>query len=205
MNVIVQGSPEWFAARLGKVTASRISDVIAKTKAGYGAGRANYMTELLLERLTGCKAESYTNAAMLWGTDNEPLARRCYEFMYDVDVEQVGIIDHPTISMSAASPDGLVGSDGMLEIKCPTSTTHIELLQGKKVPEKYKPQMAWQMACAGRKWCDFVSYDPRMPAHLQLFCVRYYRESALIIDLEREVQEFLVDLNVRVEQLAKPA
>jgi len=103
-----QRSPEWFAARLGKVTASRIADVMATTKSGYGAGRANYMAELICERMTGKRQEGYTNAAMQWGTDQEPFARAAYEFLTDRTVSEVGFIDHPTIPMSGASPDGLV-------------------------------------------------------------------------------------------------
>ena len=157
-----QRSDAWFAARLGKATASRISDIMARTKTGYSASRANYMAQLVVERLTNRKEESYTNAAMQWGTETEPLARSAYEVAKDVLVQEVGFIDHPEINMSGASPDGLVGDDGMVEIKCPGTATHIETLLNDTVDGKYQYQMLWQMRCAGRKWCDFVSFDPTL-------------------------------------------
>ena len=141
MDEIVQGTPEWHAIRLGKVTASRVADVMAKTKTGYGASRANYMAELIAERLTGAPAERYTNAAMQWGTDKEPEARALYEFLTDAAVAQIGFVAHPTISMSGASPDGLVGYDGLVEIKCPNTATHIDTLLGVSGPSKYMLQM----------------------------------------------------------------
>ena len=144
--MIVQGSPEWFAARLGKVTASKVSDVVAKTKSGWGASRANYMAALIAERLTQTPADSFSNAAMQWGTEQEPLARVAYEFFTGRDVEQVGFVDHPSIPMTGASPDGLVGEDGLVEIKCPNTATHIDTLLDGKVPGKYVIQMQWQMA-----------------------------------------------------------
>jgi putative phage-type endonuclease len=182
-----QRTDEWFAARAGKVTASRISDVIAKTKSGYSASRANYMAQLV--------------AAMQWGTDTEPFARAAYEIEKDVFVEEVALVPHPSIQFSAASPDGLVGDDGLLEIKCPNTATHIDYLIANKVPEKYKPQMAWQMACTGRKWCDFVSYDPRMPEVMQMLLVRYERDDAYIAELEAEVTKFLNEVDEQIAQL----
>lgn len=198
---MIQGSDEWKAARLGKVTASRVADVIARTKTGFGASRANYMAELIAERLTGTPNESYVNATMQWGTDHEPAARAAYEWYADVTVEQVAIVEHPRVAMSAASPDGLVGTDGLLEIKCPNTSTHIETLLGGKVPEKYITQMQWQMACTGRKWCDFVSFDPRLPESMRVFCVRVLRDEKLIGELERDVEAFLAQLEEKVEAL----
>ena len=163
MEGIVQGTPEWHALRLGKVTASRVADVIAKTKSGPSASRAKYAGELIAERLTGTTGERFTNAAMACGTEQEPAARKTYEFYRDTDVEQVAFVLHPTIGDSGASPDGLVDVDGLVEIKCPETHTHIETLLGQAVPAKYITQMQWQMACTGRAWCDFVSYDPRLP------------------------------------------
>jgi len=157
MDTLVQGTPEWFAARLGKVTASRISDMIAKTKTGWGADRKNYQAELVVERLTGVPTVSFSNAAMQWGTETEPQARAAYTFFTDASVEEVGLLDHPTIPLSAASPDGIVGDDGLLEIKCPNTATHIKTLLSKDVPDRHIPQIQWQMACSGRQWCDFVS------------------------------------------------
>lgn len=198
---VAQGSTEWFAARLGKVTASRVADVIARTKTGYGASRANYMAELICERLTGAAAERFTNAAMAWGTEREPEARELYEFQHDAEVTQVGFVAHPRIAMSGASPDGLVGDDGMVEIKCPNTATHLETLEGQAAPAKYVTQMLWQMACTGRAWCDFVSFDPRLPAHMRLFVKRVHRDGARIAELEAEVGDFLSELNAKIARL----
>lgn len=199
--MIVQGSPEWFAARLGKVTASRVADVIAKTKTGYSASRKNYAAELIVERLTGQRQEGFTNAAMQWGTDNEPAAREAYEYRQGVFVDQVGFIVHPRIPDSGASPDGLIGADGMLEIKCPNTATHLDTLTSGKPDGRYITQMQWQMACAGRAWCDFASYDPRLPEELRLFVVRIDRDDAMVAELEREVVAFLGELDARLNDL----
>lgn len=196
-----QGSPEWLSARCGLVTASRVADVIAKTKSGFGASRANYMAELIAERMTGEPAQRFTNAAMQWGTDTEPQARAAYEFFNDVTVEQVGLVKHPTIEESAASPDGYVGDDGMVEIKCPNTSTHIETLLTGAVAGKYITQMQWQMACAGRQWCDFVSFDPRMPGDLSIFIKRVPRDDDLIGTLESDVLEFLADMGQKLKRL----
>lgn len=198
---IIQGSPEWFAIRCGKVTASRVADVVARTKTGWGASRANYMAELVAERLTGAVAESYSNAAMQWGTDTEPEARRAYEFYRDVDVAQVGFIVHPHIEQSGASPDGLVEPGGLVEIKCPNTATHIDTLLSATVPGKYATQMQWQMACTGRQWCDFVSFDPRMPEAMRLFVRRVQRDNEAIAELEKLVTAFLEELDAKVAAL----
>lgn len=198
---LAQGSPEWFAARLGKVTASRIADVVARTKSGWGASRANYMSALVCERLTGVKEETYVNAAMQWGTDHEPEARAAYEFLTGNAVELVGFVDHPKIPMSGASPDGHIGEDGSLEIKCPNTATHIEFLLEQSIPQKYMLQMQWQLACSGRQWADFVSYDPRMPEGLRMFKKRVMRDSALIPTLEKDVTAFLAELDDTVAKL----
>lgn len=203
MADIIQGSPEWFAARCGFVTASRVADLIAKTKSGWGASRANYMAQLIAERLTGTVAESFTSTATQWGTDTEPEARVAYEFYGNVEVEQTGFVPHPTIGNSGASPDGLVGADGLVEIKCPNTATHIDTLLGQKVPAKYETQMAWQMACTGRKWCDFVSYDPRLPESMRMFVRRVHRDDARIAELEAMVVEFLRELDAKVSELRK--
>lgn len=203
MEEIVQGTPEWHALRLGKVTASRVADVIAKTKSGPSASRAKYAAELIAERLTGATAERFTNAAMAWGTEQEPAARKTYEFYRDTDVEQVAFVLHPTIGDSGASPDGLVDVDGLVEIKCPETHTHIETLLGQAVPAKYVTQMQWQMACTGRAWCDFVSYDPRLPEPMRFFCKRVMRDDTLIDELEREVVAFLNEVRGTVAQLKR--
>ena len=199
--MIEQGTPEWFAQRLGKVTASRVADVIAKTKTGYSTSRENYMAQLICERMTGAVAESYTNAAMQWGTDNEPLARAAYEAAKDVLVDEVAMITHPRIDSAGASPDGLVGDDGLVEIKCPNTATHIDTLMSQAVPTKYNTQMQWQMACTERQWCDFVSFDPRMPTELQLFIKRVPRDNDYIAMLEKEILSFLEELDEKVSKL----
>jgi len=198
-----QQSAEWFAARIGKVTASRVADVVARTKTGYGASRANYLAELVAERLSGTRAEGFTNAAMQWGTDQEPEARLAYEFRNDASVELVGFVPHPSIDMSGASPDGLVGDDGLLEIKCPNTATHIETLLTGEIPGKYVVQMQWQMACTGRAWCDFASFDPRMPEQMRLFVKRVQRDDGHIAGLEEEVRTFLFELDTTVRQLLR--
>jgi len=198
-----QRSDEWFAARLGKVTASRVADVIAKTKTGPSASRENYSTQLVLERLTNKQAESYTNAAMQWGTETEPMARQAYELKRGLFVNETGFVDHPTIEMSGASPDGLVGMDGLIEVKCPNSATHMETMLTQKVPAKYIPQMMWQMACTGRNWCDFVSYDPRFPENLQIFIERVEYDPTYVRMLELEITQFLDEVTKKVEILRK--
>jgi len=201
MEQVIQGSPEWFALRLGKVTASRVADIVAKTKSGYSASRANYMAQLVAERLTGTVAESYTNAAMQHGTETEPEARAAYEFYQGVTVQEVAFVTHPTIDQSGCSPDGLVGEDGLVEIKCPQTAGHLETLLGQAVPGKYDTQMQFQMACTGRKWCDFVSYDPRMPENMRLFIKRVPRDDARIKELESEIAAFLLEMAVKLSQL----
>lgn len=200
---LVQGSDEWLAARLGSVGASRVADIIAKTKTGYSTSRANYAAELVCERLTGSAAERFTNAAMAWGTEKEPEARAAYEFMRNVDVQVVGLVKHPIIPNSHASPDGYVGDTGLIEIKCPISATHIETLLSGKIADKYIVQMQWQMACTGAAWCDFVSYDPRLPAHLQMFIKRVPADSARIGELESEVKGFLAEVDDTIAKLGK--
>lgn len=204
MNIIdcIQGSPEWHAARLGKITASRITDVMATLKSGgEAAGRKNYRAQLVVERMTDQTAESYMNAAMQWGVDNETPARECYEFLTGVQVEQVGFVNHPAIPMCGASPDGLVDDDGLVEIKCPNTATHIEYLLSGGVPADYVKQMLWQMACTDRKWCDFVSYDPRMPIDLQLFTVRLLWDDVAIKQIQDAVILFLAEVDAMVAKL----
>jgi putative phage-type endonuclease len=195
-----QRSPEWFAERLGKVTASRMADVVAKTAKGYGASRANYMAELVVERLTGKPTEGFTNAAMQWGTDQEPFARDAYSAKTGELVTEVGFVNHPRIENAGASPDGIVGA-GLVEIKCPNTASHIEYLMSKEPPQKYYYQMQWQMACAMAEFCDWVSYDPRMPQELQLLIVRIYRDEDCVKMLEAEVETFLSELDAKVKAL----
>jgi len=195
-----RNDPAWWAARLGKVTASRVADVVAKTKTRYSASRENYMADLIVERLTGQKASSFSNAAMDWGTEQEPNARAAYSARTGELVEEVGFIDHPVIPMSGASPDGLV-ADGLVEFKCPNTSTHLDTLLAGKPVEKYVTQIQWQMACTRRPWCDFVSYDPRLVEHLQLLIVRVPRDDKRIAELETEVRKFLIELDDKVTKL----
>ena len=197
-----QRTDEWFAARIGKVTASRVADVIAKTKSGYGVGRANYLADLVVERLTGQKAQGFSNAAMEWGTEQEPHARAAYSAKTGIMVEEVGFIDHPTVAMSGASPDGFA-EEGLIEVKCPNTATHLEYVLAELPPLKYFTQMQWQMACTGRPWCDFVSFDPRLPERLQLLVVRVPRDDDYIAMLETEVKKFLAELDDKLNKLEK--
>ena len=203
IEMIEQRSDAWFEARIGKVTASRVADVIAKTKTGYSATRDNYMAQLVCERLTGQKGDSFTNAAMQHGTETEPLARISYEVAQNVLVDEVGFVPHPTIEMAGASPDGLVNDDGLLEIKCPNTATHIETLLSQTVPGKYNTQMQFQMACTGRQWCDFVSFDNRLPQELQLFVKRVPRDNVFIRLIEGEIVQFLAELDDKINKLMK--
>lgn len=203
--MIEQRTDEWYAQRVGKVTASRIADVVAKTKTGWGASRENYMADLIAERLTGQPAERYTNAAMQWGTEKEPEAIAAYEFLKDCETLEVGFIQHPTIEMSGASPDRRVSADGLVEFKCPNTATHIETILTGSIANKYILQMQWQMACDKRAWCDYVSFDPRMPANLQLFVKRVDRDNALIGSLEKDVIKFLGELEFKIEELKRKA
>jgi putative phage-type endonuclease len=188
-----QRTEEWFAARLGKVTASRVADVLAKIKSGESASRKNYKMELVVQRLTNKQGESFTNAAMEWGTEQEPFARMAYEAHTGTFVKEDGFVDHPTIEGFGCSPDGIVG-EGLIEIKCPNTANHIETVLENKVPSKYIPQMQCQMACTGAKWCDFVSFDPRVPEDLQLFVVRVERDQEYIDAMEVEVKQFLSEV-----------
>lgn len=201
-----QRTPEWFAERLGKITASRIADVVGKTKSGsYGAARKNYMAELLCQRLSGQQEEKFTSAAMQHGTDTEPAARAMYILETGTDVTETGFIPHPTIAMSGASPDGLAGEDGLIEIKCPNTATHLEFFQSRKPKHEYLLQMQWQMACTGRQWCDFISYDDRLPEKLAYRCIHIQRDDTLVAELEEEAIKFLTELDETVRQLKEQA
>ena len=198
-----QGTDEWRNARLGKVTASRIADIMGKTKTGYKAARKNYMAQLICERLTGKAEEDFKSAPMQRGNDLEPVARAVYIIETGRDVEETGMVEHLTIAMSGASPDGLVDSDGLIEIKCPNTATHIDFLRSGEPKPEYMLQMLWQMACTGRQWCDFVSYDDRLPEHLAYRCIRIERDNDKIAEIEAEVIAFLAELNEQINQLEK--
>jgi putative phage-type endonuclease len=198
---IIQRSPEWFAARCGSLGASQLADAIAKTKSGWGASRANLRAKLVVERLTGQQEDGFASSAMIWGQEKEDDARTAYSFVTGNHVTEVGLYKHPTIIGSHASPDGLVGDDGCIEIKCPNSAAHIEVLKTKQIAHKYILQMQWQMACADRQWCDFVSFDPRMPDHLMLYIQRVQRDNDMIAILESEVAAFLAEVDQDVKAL----
>lgn len=198
-----QGTPEWLVARAGLVTASRISDVMAQIKSGEAASRKDYRAQLVAERISGNPSPSFTNAAMQWGTENEPFARAAYELKFDLSVDQVALVRHPEIVFSGASPDGLVGDDGLVEIKCPNTATHIKYALAGQPPADYQNQMLWQMECTGRQWCDFVSYDPRMPEDMQLFVVRFNRDQERIDKIKTEVVKFLAEVEAEIEALIK--
>lgn len=199
--MVEQGSDEWKAMRLGKATASRIADIVRRTKSGAAASRKNYAAQLVAERLTGKASDGFTNAAMQWGTENEGAARELYSFMMDCDVEQVDFIPHPKTAMAGASPDGLVNGRGLVEFKCPNTATHIETLMGVAIDPDYVIQMQWQMACAERDWCDFVSYDPRLPENMQMHIRRVIRDDVRIAELEKDVSVFLSEIDETVAKL----
>ena len=198
-----QGTNEWRLARCGSLGASQLNEALATTKSGWGASRDNLKNRIIAERLTGIPIDTFENAAMVWGKTVEPDARKAYEAHTGVFVDEMGICYHPVLKHTHASPDGLVGGDGLIEIKCPNTTTHIETLKAKKAPSKYINQMMWQMRCTDRQWCDFVSFDPRLPSHLQLFIVRVERDEAIIADLEAKVAEFLTEVEKEIEALNK--
>lgn len=210
IDMAAQRSPDWFKARLGKVTASKVGDILATIRNGnYAASRKNYAAQLITERLSPENLpEPYTNEAMLWGIEQEPLALEAYRNKTGNSVEEVGFVDHPTIPMAGASPDGLVvdilspfTEEGCLEIKCPTTATHIETLLAGEIPSKHRYQMLWQMACTGRKWCDFVSFDSRMPSEMQLFVKRFIPEADEVERTEAEVKVFLKEVEETIQEL----
>jgi putative phage-type endonuclease len=197
-----QKSGDWLRARAGRVTASQMSKVIAKLKnGGEAAPRFNYRWQIVAELLTGAVHESYVSPEMEWGTETEALARAAYEIEHDCDIEQVGLVLHPENERMGASPDGLIGDKGCIEIKCPKSATHLQYLYAKVCPEEYIPQVQWVMACTERAWCDFVSFDPRVPKKLQMLTVRVPRDEAYIQCLYLEAQQFLAEVDAVIEQL----
>lgn len=193
-----QRTPEWYAARLGKATASRFSDIMARTRTGYSASRKNYMAELVTERLTNQSSDSFTSSAMQWGIDNEPLARLEYELTTGNETKETGLWIHDTLD-AGASPDGFVNSDGLLEIKCPNTATHIETLQTKKIPRQYIAQVQGQLWITNKKWCDFVSFDPRLPQNAQMVIIRAERDEGFIEELEQEIKQFLTEVKQQVK------
>lgn len=200
MSNTLQRTDDWYTVRLGKVTASRVGDVIARTKAGWGAARQAYMDQLIAERVTGQRARTFVSPAMQWGTDNEADALNAYAF-YGDDPQPVGFVQHPEIQWTGASPDALIGDVGLVEIKCPDTTTHLNTILSDAVPEKHLPQIMWQLACTGRQWCDFVSFDPRCPEPMRVFIRRVARDEARISEIAEAVRQFLSELDARMGKL----
>lgn len=199
---VEQQTPEWLQMRTGMVTASRVADVMDFLKrGGESAKRRNYRTEIISECLTGRAAEHYVMPAMEWGIETEPVARAAYEMRCDIESGPGGFAIHDEISRFGASPDGLIGDDGVLEIKCPTTATHVEYIVAGVTPEEYQPQMLAEMACTGRQWCDFVSFDPRLPKKLQLFVRRFPRDEQRIAAMEAEVLKFLEEVIATIKLL----
>ena len=200
--MIEQGTTEWFQQRCGKVTASRVYDVMSSLKSGKpSAARVNYAAELVAEIMTGKPADSFDNAAMRWGRECEPLARSAYEAETGQIVQLAGFVDHPTISNTGASPDGYVNDNALIELKCPNTATHIETLLNNEIPVKYQYQMLWQLECTQREWCDFVSFDPRLPPELQLFIKRFERDDERLENIRDEIVQFLDHVNSVVIKL----
>ena len=199
-----QHSAEWMEARRGKVTGSRLADALTRLKSGkWSQKREDYMVELVAERLTKSTANHYTSKAMEWGQQTEPHAVAAYEFLRDVQTERVGFVPHPTILGFGASPDRLVGDDGVLEIKCLTTREHIRVLLANAMPEEYLWQVWGELACTGRAWCDWVSFDPRLPPEMQLWSTRITREAAAedIEAVEGGVRDFLAEMEQMVADL----
>lgn len=202
-EIIEQGSDAWVKIRLGKVTGSRISDILAVTKSGPSASRVNYRAQLVAERLTGVMVEGYTNAAMERGKEVEADARRAYAFRTGHKVLEAGFALHPRIEMSGASPDGLIGDDGVVEFKCPNTATHIDTLRGGIIAKSYRDQILWEMACTGRTFCDFVSFDPRLPESMCLAIRRVNLDLERLGEVENEVRIFLAEVDETVADLRK--
>lgn len=203
MSEIIQGTPEWLDLRKGHVTASRVADIMAKTKTGPSTSRQNYLIELAIQRVTGVVEESYKNEAMLRGTEEEPKAREAYELLTETFVEEVPFVKHKSIEWFGCSPDGIIkNSDGtynLIEIKNPNSATHWSYIKAGEPPTKYKIQMMAQMACTGAQWCDFFSYDSRMPEGSRHFLKRMMRDNTFIEEMEKEVKAFLEEVAEEVK------
>lgn len=198
-----QGSPDWHALRAGRVTGSRVADVVRRTKTGVSKMRETYKGELIAERLSGAQPESFSSGPMQWGKDNEDLARQTYSFVHGVEAQRVGFVIHPVFDWAGASPDSLAGDDGLIEIKCPNSSTQIATLLGAEIDPDYVKQMQWGMACAERSWCDFVSFDPRLPPEMQLHVIRVRRDEIMIAELNKAVSVFLSEVDQTIAELKK--
>lgn len=201
---LIQGTEEWKQARIGSLGASVIHEVIAKNASGPSASRATRLAALLLERLTGQERDIFVTKSMQQGKDREPEARDLYALLTNKTVVESGIHQHPTILGTHASPDGLVGDDGLIEIKCPEPKEHLETLDLQRIHDKYVVQMLWQMRCTGRQWCDYVSYNPDFPPHMAMWIKRVEYDAKRIEKIETEVIAFLAELNAKVEKWRLP-
>lgn len=193
---IEQGTDEWHQLRLGVPTASRFKDILA---GGKGITRNNYMMQLAAEIITGKREESYTNSSMQWGTETEPQARAFYEFSNGLSVTQVAFIKHDFINVGY-SPDGII-SNGLIEIKCPKTTTQIETVLSGKMPIEHKPQVQGGLWLAEKEWLDFISFDPRIRTEKSYFEVRIFRDEEYIKTLEKEVIKFNDELMEIVDKM----
>ena len=199
-----QGSDAWKQARLGHVTASNMAEVMSKGKGTAEAvGRYKYKVRLVAERLTMTAGESYTNAAMHWGIEQEQFACIAYEAQKETFVDKIGFVLHPDIKWLGVSPDRIVGHEGLIEVKCPNTTTHLDYLFENKVPAEYYKQIQCQLWVTGRQWCDFVSYDPRLPKRNQLLIVRTERDEKLIAEMKTETEKFLAEVNTLIMKLGE--
>ena len=198
-----QGSEAWRQARCGSIGASDAPRVVRRTKTGYSADRDSLMWDKLIERVTSVPVEITPSKAMLQGTAREPDARVTYSIIKGVEVEQVGLIPHPLIKGAHASPDGYVGTTGLVEIKCPEKKAHGETLINETISNDHIVQMQWQMACTGRHWCDYVSYNPDFPPAMQLWTGRVSRNATLIGELESEIKGFIRELEAKVDRLSR--
>jgi putative phage-type endonuclease len=201
--MIEQGTPEWHALRCGKLTSSRIADIVRRTRNGFSATRERCLGDLVAERLSGVQAPGFESPDMRWGKEHEASAIALYAFMHDASPEKVAFVDHPTIAMAGASPDRRVGADGLVEAKCPATHTHIATLRGGAIDSDYLTQMQWQMACDGRQWCDWLSYDPRMPEDMRLVVRRVRRDEVRIAELEAAARVFLAEVDEAVADLMR--
>jgi hypothetical protein len=202
--VIPDTSSSWLPARVGVLTGSVFGKAIAKTKDGkWAASRKDLLFEKLAERLTGVAADHFVTPAMQWGLDHEAGAKGLIEASQGIFVDKAGFCLHPTIEFFGATPDGFIDTDGVLEIKCPTTKTHLTYLCNKKVPSEYVPQMLAELACAGRRWALFASYDPRMPPAQQLFLTRFEPTADAIAECEEQAKEFLKELETMFRQITE--
>ncbi|UNE54872.1 lambda exonuclease family protein [Bartonella machadoae] len=204
-----QRTAEWFQARLGKVTASNVYNILSRTAKGLPTSKyEDYKIKLMTERLTGEISQSYITPSMQWGIEHEEDALKEYEFIYDADVIKCGFIPHPTIEMAGASPDGLIGEDGLVEVKCPQSTTHLRFFMYDEIKPEYIAQMQFQMACTGRKWCHFISYNPQFVGRstgLRMKVKRIHRDDEQIEQLTKAVEVFLAEIEQDMEQILTKA